>query len=149
MTGGQRRTGGGVVGGGRRRGHAAVAEQRLEEGAARGQHEPMALQLLALAGQRHVDEALVGEQLRKGGAEAAQVAVPAHAELLLERRQLDTAAGGGGGRVGQLLLLDGCHGGACWAFGRGCGGPAKRNRRGGMLKRYKCVWLSQSTFPSC
>lgn len=66
-----------------------VEEQRLEVGAARGQHHFVCLYRVSVAGERHIDERFVLQQLIEDAGQIGLVVVPAQAELL--RR----AAGGG------------------------------------------------------
>lgn len=65
----------------------------------------MTVQLMTFAGQCHIDEPLTGQQLGKGGSNAAQMAVPSHTEFLALVKM--TAAGVG--RVGGLGDCRGTH----------------------------------------
>lgn len=69
-----------------------LQQQLLEVGRARGENDFVALEHLVLAGERHIDKMLGGEQLREGILQIRLVAVPAHAKLL--RRRLGHHLGG-------------------------------------------------------
>lgn len=66
--------------------HVAVAEDRIEVGAARAQDDPVGAQRLALARDRHVAEAAAVEQLREHRLQIAVVILPAQAVLLRRHR---------------------------------------------------------------
>ena len=59
-----------------------VEEERLEVGAARGEHHLVGLDRVPVAGQGHVDEALALQQLVEDVGQVRLVVVPAQAELL-------------------------------------------------------------------